>query len=581
MLKETLFNEPITASITVGCSSRGEHPNAERSEFARISQGLELICDPRRNHVFIIYGRAHTVIRSRPGDSSKGTFWRPASNGGGEAQIVLALVDEPAQRVMLSYQLVRAAAGASGWLNCTFSPTTILAGNNVHPATIANPKTGEICAYPSSQPRVMEQVCRLGFDVLEELYQQARSTKCSLFDPNTAAAIKAGEFRLIRAQWCAYIPTPDVPKFLQLIGVLVGHTIGRGKGLIQIADHLGFEAKTFTENGDVNGVMLRKRHGKKTLFSLCFYDKRKRVADMRQGKSLLPAEAATIRENVRFDITAHGPGIVAIIKAARKRLRLLQERGVVLPGGDWTEDFLRRDVEPSARLLQRAIFVLSLRLDRGVLVRRSFAEWLVPHMIRDVLRLDVIACFTRRNFHALVALEDKVAVAWCAAETIEVGAWPKRLAKDAGCSVQTLYTRREEWLREYGIDIAAPHALYRDLLYFGPPSLTQPEDRSALLSAVRRKEGKEAIRLHDDAARNFDRQRIEIVGKTIGSRLHEMEVKVALKTAPLLREGAAAAPSRIDFDLLATMGTRPPFFRQCVGRQCPNDGHRARSRDRR
>ena len=152
---------------------------------------------------------------------------------------MLVLVEEPTQRVMLRYQLLRAAAGASGWLTCTFSPTTILTGNNVHPATIANPKTGEICAYPSSQPGVMKQVYRLGLDVLEELYQQATSANDPLFHPKTAAAIKAGEFRLIRAQWCAYIPTPDVPKFLQLLGVLVGHTIGRGKGLIQIADHLG------------------------------------------------------------------------------------------------------------------------------------------------------------------------------------------------------------------------------------------------------------------------------------------------------------------------------------------------------
>ena len=149
----------------------------------------------------------------------------------------------------------------------------------------------------------MKQVYRLGLDVLEELYQQATGTNGPLFHPKTASAIKAGEFRLIRAQWCVYLPTPDVPKFLQLIGVLVGHTIGRGKGLIQIADHLGFEAKTFIENGDVTGVMLRKRHGKKTLFSLSFYDKRKRVADMRQGKSLLPAEDATIRENVRWSAT--------------------------------------------------------------------------------------------------------------------------------------------------------------------------------------------------------------------------------------------------------------------------------------
>ena len=195
-----------------------------------------------------------------------------------------------------------------------------------------------------------------------------------------------------------------------------------------------------------------------------------------------------------------------------------------------------------------------------MLVRRSFAEWLVPHMIRDVLRLDVIACFTRRNFHALAALEDKVAVAWRAAETVEVGAWAQRLAKDARCCLQTVYTRREEWLRDYGIDIAAPYALYRDLLYFGPPSLTRPDDRSALLTAVRRKEGNDAIRLHEDAARNFDRQRIEIVGKTIGSRLHEMEVKVALKTASALREGAPAARGRVDFDLFGDDGYETALY---------------------
>ena len=92
-------------------------------------------------------------------------------------------------------------------------------------------------------------------------------------------------------------------------------------------------------------------------------------------------------------------------------------------------------------------------------------------------------------------------------------AWPSWLAPTGACSwprapaapCQTVYSRREEWLRDYGIDIAAPHALYRDLLYFGPPSLTQPEDRSALLTAVRRKEGDDAIGLHEEAARNFDR----------------------------------------------------------------------------
>ena len=72
MLNETLINDPITASIVVDCSSRGEHPNTKRSEFARISEGLQSICDPRRDHIFIIYGRAHKVLQARPGES-KGT----------------------------------------------------------------------------------------------------------------------------------------------------------------------------------------------------------------------------------------------------------------------------------------------------------------------------------------------------------------------------------------------------------------------------------------------------------------------------------------------------------------------------
>ena len=211
-----------------------------------------------------------------------------------------------------------------------------------------------------------------------------------------------------------------------------------------------------------------------------------------------------------------------------------------------------------------------------MLVRRSFAEWLVPHMIRDVLRLDVIACFTRHNFHALAALQDKVAVAWRAAETVELGEWAKRLDQDSGCSLQTVYTRRKKWLSEYGIDIAVPHALYRDLLYFGPPSLTQPKDRSALLTAVRRKEGKEAIRLHDDAAQNFDRQRIKIVGKTIGSRPHKMEIKVALKTAAALPEGAAAARGRNRLRSLQRRWVRHrALFAKASADICWDDGHQA------
>ena len=50
------------------------------------------------------------------------------------------------------------------------------------------------------------------------------------------------------------------------------------------------------------------------------------------------------------------------------------------------------------------------------------------------------------------------------------------------------------------------------------------------------------------------------MGKTIGSRLQEMEVKVALNTAPALREGASDESSRIDFDPFGEDGVRDRAF---------------------
>lgn len=546
MFMETLINDSIVASLTVDCSGQDESPGAKRSEFALISASLRAICDPRQDHLFVIFGRAHKIVRSRTADSS-GTVWRPWRDGGGEAKIVLALVDQPAKRVYLKYKLVRPAGEGSsrGWLTVEFSPTTILAGNNVHPATIADAETGEMYPFPSSAPKVMQQVFRLSFDLLEELHRQVTNSNRPLFHQDTQDAIRRGEFHLVRAQWCAYLPTPDVSRFLQLLGVLFGHTIAKGRGLIHIADHLGFDFDPFPnrQTYELNGVMLRKLHGTKNLFSLVFYDKRKRVADMKQGKSLLPAEVATIRENVRFDITAHSLGIVAIVKKARRRLEAMLERGFPF-GGDWTDDFLNGEIAPSAWWLERAILVLSLRLKEGAMVRKSFAEWLVPYMIDRVLRLKVIAGLSRDNFHRLVALDDPVAVAWRADEPAKRGAWAARLVRKAACAQATVYSRREKWLLEFGIDIAVPHALYRDLLFLGPSSLTRPEDRSASLEAVWHRNGADAIRLHEKAARNLERQLAEIVRPTINSRLHAMEVKVARKTV--------AAPRRVD----AAIGSR-------------------------
>ena len=541
MSKETLISEPIVASIVVDRSGPNRFHRSMGSEFALIARGLRTICDPDRDHLFIIFGRAHKVVPTRPADSSKGTLWRPTPGGGGEAQIVLARVDEPTQQVRLSYKLVMAAGEdpESGWLTAEFNPTTILAGNNAHPATIADPETGGVSPYPSSDLTVMRQMHRLGFNLLDELRNQAINTNRPLFERKTRAAIDCGDFHIVRAQWRAYLPTSDVPQFLQVLTALTGHHIRRGTGMIHLADHLGFSFENYSheKTDDLTGVQLKKKHGDKPLFSLSFYDKRKRIADMKKGKTLLPAKVATIRDNVRFDITAHSEGIVAIAKAARQHLRRLQERGVVPLDEDFIDDFLSGEVEPTAWWLEAAIFILSHRLDDGHLVRKSFGEWLLPYMINDTLRLKLITGFTREDLHRFVALDDKVAAAWRADESAEPRGWAGRLAEKAGCSIQTVYTRQKEWLKAHGIDIMVPYAFYRDLLFFGPPSMTRPQHRTALIAAVREQNGAKAIRLHERAATDFDRKRTEVVGATIKSRPHAMEVTVARNTA--------LAPARI------------------------------------
>jgi hypothetical protein len=321
-----------------------------------------------------------------PAEFEKGTFCTATPDGGLVVQIVLASVECPAQRIRLGYKLVSAVGvdGEAGWLTADLNPTTALAGNNVHPATIADVETGEVTAFPSSDPRVMAQVYRLGFNLLEDLHQQTNRSGTALFDDATRQKIREGDIHLVRAQWCAYFQTTDVSRFLQLIGVLYGHTIASGKTLVQIADHLGLSAEIFTDAASVNGVLLRKKHGEKQVLSVCFYDKRRRVADMRQGKSLLPAEMETVRDNVRFDITAHSLGIVAIAKEARRHLRALIKQGSRL-GEEWRERFLDAEVKPTVWWLEKAVFVLAHRVRHGRLCRGSFAEWLLPHVIETVL----------------------------------------------------------------------------------------------------------------------------------------------------------------------------------------------------
>ena len=175
---------------------------------------------------------------------------------------------------------------------------------------------------------------------------------------------------------------------------------------------------------------------------------------------------------------------MAICTAARSRLRKWRQSGLGSAAWSWEAEFLSGEIEPTAWWLERAVFLLSLSWEHDRLVRRSFAAWLVPHMLQEVLRLDLIASFTSRGFHELSALDHEIAAAWREIEDYGDENWARCLAKAARCSPDRLQLP-EQVVEQFGVDLALPHAFYRDMLFFAPNSLTDPQDRSAWLRAVR------------------------------------------------------------------------------------------------
>ncbi len=191
----------------------------------------------------------------------------------------------------------------------------------------------------------------------------------------------------------------------------------------------------------------------------------------------------------------------------------------------------------------------------------------IPSLAKEVLHLDVVASITTRGYHAMLALQDKVAVAWRSDPTPGAGEWAGRLALVAGCSRSTVFNRRAEWRRKYGIDIAFPLQMYSDILYFGHNSLAKPATITALMVAVDREEGDEAVRLHADAIADFERKRVEIVNPALVSRPRAMELKLPqIASRKKLSQIASPEldelddPAFVDFDdvdLVEAVPTRP------------------------
>jgi hypothetical protein len=248
----------------------------------------------------------------------------------------------------------------------------------------------------------MSWAFRVGFDFLEAM------ASGSLFEDETKRAIERGEIHLVGAQWAAAKPVKDISTFLQLMAVICGQTIARGKGIIDNAHHLGLTFTAFA-NPDpaaegLSGIMLRKFHGKKSLWSVSLYDKRMRLDQMHQTAVVSVAETKTANECVRDDITAHSEGILVIVKAARALLADMDAEERALFDFLSPEEFLQRESWPTVWWLQRAIYLLSHWRCKGAYERYSLATWLVPYVEKNVLHFDVIASITTEGFHALLVV---------------------------------------------------------------------------------------------------------------------------------------------------------------------------------
>jgi hypothetical protein len=235
--------------------------------------------------------------------------------------------------------------------------------------------------------------------------------------------------------------------------------------------------------------------------------------------------------------------ILTIVEAARAKLANMSETDQKFFDVISPEEFLQGTPQSTVWWLQRAIYVLSHWHVKGRWLRYSFGTWLVPFVEQEVLHLDVVANITTRGYHALLAPDDPVAVAWRSDPTPGAGDWAGRLARVAGCKRSTVYNRRDKWWREYGIDIARPLQMYSDILYYGHNSIAKPESITALMVAVDQKDGAEVVQLHADAIADFERKRVEIVNPALVSRPRAMELKL-----PLIASSEIASPELDDLD---------------------------------
>ncbi len=315
---EYLTTQAVVTSILVDWPNSPKTTRSRQPEGARIFVLLQRLSALDTDAQLIIAGRAHRIV---PATTPGGSSWVERPDGGCHGRLVLSAVDDGDRRVYVGFKLIRERGGKRSRLTLTFNPTAMLTGADVHP-TLASAKTGAMTPFPSSAPRVMQEMFRLGYLFLESLQRLLTNSNDALFDAESKKAIRDGDFQIARVQWGADLMTPDPDRVLQLLTIMYSLWFSGDASAIQLATYLGLTLKSDPDakTNEIRAVRLRKRHGGKTLYTLKFSH-----GDGNGREAAPAAETTAPSRRLRLEITVHPDGMTQIVSKARERLRGFDE----------------------------------------------------------------------------------------------------------------------------------------------------------------------------------------------------------------------------------------------------------------